>query len=273
VFHSRRRTLETQRLLNPEGTREFHAEGRAPSILAFHGFTGTATELRPLVDRIAEAGYAVDVPLLPGHGGLPADLQETSFDDWCAAMRTRRDALLAKHGRIVLLGFSMGTLVALKLAAEARDGRLAGLVILGCALELQPYFSVPFSAFARAGWKVPDAYLLKLGPADMTDREAARALTTYDRHPLRAAYEVYRAGQAMREEVSRITCPVFIGHGKKDRVCRPRASAWLAEHVGSRDVTARVYTKSSHIVAADVEREDVARDVLSFLGRVGREEN
>jgi carboxylesterase len=268
VFHSRRRTLATQRLINPGGEREFFAEGRAPCVLAFHGFTGTVTELQPLVSRIAEAGYAVEAPLMPGHGGLPAELQETSFDDWCAAMRARADALEAKHGRIVLLGFSMGTLVALKLATEANRRALAGLVILGCALELQAYFGVPFSAFARFGWKVPDAYLVKLGPADMTDREAAKKLTTYDRHPLRAAYEVYRAGQALRSEVPRVTCPLFIGHGKKDLVCRPRAATWLAKHAGSRDVTMHVYTKSAHIIAADVEREDVARDVVAFLGRI-----
>ena len=265
MFHSRRRTLATQKLINPGGAREFFAEGKAPCVLGFHGFTGTASELRPLVDRIAEAGYAVEVPLMPGHGGLPAELQELSFDDWASAMRTRAKALKEKHGKLVIVGFSMGTLVALKLASEIPD--LTGLVILGCALELAPYFGVPFSAFERFGWKVPDAYLVKLGPADMTDRAAARTLTTYDRHPLRAAYEVYRAGKALRAEVSRIECPVFIGHGKKDKVCRPRASKWLAEHIGSRDVTTRVYARSAHIIGADVEREDVARDVLAAIGR------
>jgi carboxylesterase len=265
VFHSRRRTLATQRLLNAEGAREFHAEGRAPCVLALHGFTGTASELRPLVDRVAEAGYAVDAPLMMAHGALPSDLQDTSFEDWCQAMRGVAAELKDRHGRIVLLGFSMGTLVALKLATEME---LAGLVILGCALDLAAYFEVPFAAFARFGWKVPDLYMLKLRAADMTDREAAKALTTYDRHPLRAAYEVYRAGQALRGELAKVTCPVFIGHGKKDLVCRPRGSKLLAEKVGSKDVTLRFYGKSAHVIAADVEREAVARDVVAFVARL-----
>jgi carboxylesterase len=265
VIHSRARTVRTHKMLG-DGEREFFAEGRAPCVVGFHGFTGTASELRPLLDRIAEAGFAVRVPLLPGHGDAPHELQGVSFDGWVTASRARVREAAERYGRVVLLGFSLGSLVAMQLATETIDG-VVGLVVLGNALELTAFSSVPFAVVDRFGIQVPDWYLVKFRAADMRDRRAAQRIATYDRHPLRAALEVYRAGKRLRGEVARITCPTLIVHGARDLVCRPRAATWLRDHIGARDVTLRTYANSGHVVAADFDKEEVARDVIDFLRR------
>jgi carboxylesterase len=270
MLHSRRRTLLTQKMLGPsDGAREhvFSSEGRAPCVLGLHGFTGTASELRPLVDTIARHGYAVDVPLLAGHGESADALQALHFDDWVDSARTRFDALATRYGAVVLCGFSLGSLIAMHLAAE-RPRALAGLIVLGNALELHRYASVPFGVARRLGVRVPDWYLVKFRAADMKDRAAAAKIATYDRHPLRAAFEVYLAGERVRREVSRIACPTLVLHGKNDRVCPPSNARWLASHVGAKDVTVRVYAESGHVIAADVDKDRVADDVLRFLARV-----
>jgi carboxylesterase len=267
MIHSRRRTLLTQKLRNAEAPHEFRAEGRAPAVLGFHGFTGTASELRPLVDRIAAEGYAVHVPLMPGHGARADVLQDTTFDAWAAAMRAHAESFAAQHGKIVMLAFSMGTLVAMHIAAE-KPPWLAGLVVMGNALELHPYASLPFSIVDRFGFTVPDWYFVKVRHADMSDREAAKKITAYDRHPLRAAFEVYRAGRRVREEVARIACPTLVLHGARDLVCRPRAAKWLASNIGAKDVTLSFFAKSGHVIAADLERDHVAREVLAFIARI-----
>jgi carboxylesterase len=266
-LHDRRRTLETQRMLG-DGDLEFRAQGRAPAVLGMHGFGGTASELRPMVDRIAEAGYAVEAPLMPGHGARAHELQEHTLDTWAEAMRARATSLVERHERVVLIGFSLGSLVAMHLAAE-RPPWLAALVVLGNALTLRAHSRWPLGAWDRLGWKMPDVYLRKPRPADMTDRDAAEHLTTYDRHPLRAALEVYRAGKRVRESVSRIACPTLVLHGKRDLVCSVKNASWLASNLGTRDVSVRIFEKSAHVLAADIEREDVAREVVRFLARIG----
>ena len=94
-------------------------------------------------------------------------------------------------------------------------------------------------------------------------------LVTYDRHPLRAALEVYRAGPRVRAVVPRIACPTLILHGKRDRVCSWKNATWLAAHVGARDVGVRIFEKSAHVLACDGERDEVAREVVVFVGRLG----
>jgi len=267
VFSSRGRTLGAERMTG-RGEVELFAKGRAPCVVAVHGFGGTAAELMPLLRRIVDAGYAVDAALLPGHGSSATRLQDTTFDDWVEATRVRARAAALEHGRFVLLGFSLGSLVAMQIASE-RPERLAGLVVLGNAITLRPHSSLPLGLFARTGWRMPDAYLRKPRPGDLVDPALMDQIVSYDRHPLRASLEVYRAGARVRAGVSFIVCPTLVAHGRRDQVCAWKNAVWVADHLGTRDVSVRIFENSGHVLACDGERDELAREVVGFLARLG----
>ncbi|WP_246354762.1 alpha/beta hydrolase [Nocardioides ungokensis] len=42
--------------------------GRPLGVLLLHGFSGSPASMKPWAHALAERGYAVEVPLLPGHG-------------------------------------------------------------------------------------------------------------------------------------------------------------------------------------------------------------
>jgi carboxylesterase len=253
-----------------QGELELFTEGASPCVVAVHGFGGSAAELRPLLDRIAGAGFAVDAALLPGHGTSPVDLQNLRFDDWVGAVRARSRAAADRYGAVALLGFSLGTLVALQLASGAGGEvrGLVGLIALGNALRLDPATSAGLAALSCLGTDVPDLYVQKPAAGDVLDQGALTRLATYDRHPLRAAVETYRAGVRVREVVGRVTCPALILHGRRDRVCPWQNAAWLADHIGSSDVSVRIFERSAHVLACDFERDEVASDVCAFLARL-----
>ena len=46
-------------MLGDDDGRAFEAEGRGPAVLALHGFTGTVSELRPLVSDAPEAAFLI----------------------------------------------------------------------------------------------------------------------------------------------------------------------------------------------------------------------
>jgi carboxylesterase len=266
-IQNRRQTLATEKMVG-EGEAEFFAAGRAPCVVAFHGFGGTAAELRPLLDRIASAGYAVDSALLPGHGSRVEQLQDETFRDWIDAAWERTRASLGKSGRVVLLGFSLGSLLAMQIASERPQG-LAGLAVLGNALTLRSLSSAGLGLLDRLGLRIPDVYVVKPRAGDVVDTSAMRGLLSYDRHPLRSALEVYRAGPRVRGVVGRIACPTLILHGRRDRVCSWRNATWLADHVGAKDVSIRLFENSGHVLPCDGERQVVADEVLAFLARMG----
>jgi carboxylesterase len=93
-------------------------------------------------------------------------------------------------------------------------------------------------------------------------------IVTYDRHPLRAALEVYTAGRRVAREVTRITCPTLVLHGRRDRVCPWKNAVWLSKHLGTKDVSVRIFERSAHVLALDGERTEVAREVSAFLKRL-----
>ncbi len=214
--------------------------------------------------RVAQAGYGVRAPLLSGHGTTAADLQSRRFEDWVGSARAEL-SLAAERGPVVLCGFSMGSLVALHLAAEAP---IAGLVLLGCALRLSGPLRAAFAIAERAGFELPDAYVPKPFGPDVRDRKARDLVTQYDRHPVRAAMEVYRAGRALEARLGEITCPALLLHGAHDRVCSVEGARLVASKLGSRDVRLRVLPRSAHVIAIDYDRDEVAREVLAFVDRI-----
>jgi esterase/lipase len=85
---------------------------------------------------------------------------------------------------------------------------------------------------------------------------------------LRAALEVYRGGRRVEQKLAAIECPTLVLHGARDRVCPASNAKRVAAALGAKDVTTRIFPKSGHLVAADLERDDVAAEVVRFIERV-----
>lgn len=254
-----------------------HRGGLAPCVVGFHGFTGTTSEIRPTIDEVARRGFAVRAPLLPGHGSSAATLQDLTFDAIVEEMAAEMEKARAEHGRFVLAGFSLGSLVAMELASRRPEG-LVGLVVLGNALTLNGPARLALSLFDKRGWKLPDWYLLKPWAADLRDVAQRDRIVGYDRDPIRAALEVYRGGVRVRGLLDRIACPTLVLHGGRDLVCPKINAKIVTDALGARVVKTRVFAESGHMICADHEREEVAREVADFVAslvprvRVGAQE-
>jgi carboxylesterase len=244
--------------------RALAAQGRAPGVLALHGFGGTQREIELVFEVATELGLAASAPLLPGHGTRVAELAQTGFSDWLSAAERELETLSAR-GKVVVAGLSMGSLVAAHLAA-VRPEEVAGLVLLANAAWLK----APFPAWALQvvhSLGLPDFLMPKKGP-DIEDPTMRSSHLGYDSHPVHAAIRVLEAGRAVRRELPKVVCPTLILHGTKDSVC-PVSNAWrVAERLGTRDVRVVILPHSRHIITRDVEREQVRREIAQFLGRI-----
>ena len=80
----------------------------AGGVLVLHGFTGSPSSMRPLAERLAAAGYTVELPRLPGHGTAIDDLLDKTWDDWSGAALAAYDELAARAPRVAVVGLSMG---------------------------------------------------------------------------------------------------------------------------------------------------------------------
>jgi pimeloyl-ACP methyl ester carboxylesterase len=105
--------------------------GQRPLLLV-HGFTGAKEDFTPWLEPLAEAGWHAVAPDLRGHGASsqPAAESDYSFQLMAADLLGLADAL--GWDRYVLLGHSMGGMVAQVMACAAA-GRLDGLILMDTA--------------------------------------------------------------------------------------------------------------------------------------------
>ena len=79
--------------------------GRRVGVLLSHGLTGNPVSIRPWGEYLAEQGYAVEVPLLPGHGTTWEDANTTTWADWYGTVTRSFDQLPPEFAalRVVVL--------------------------------------------------------------------------------------------------------------------------------------------------------------------------
>lgn len=237
--------------------------GRAPGVVAFHGFGGTTREVELCTQVAAELGLAARARPLPGHGTHARDLAKTRFADWVLGAESAYQELAAS-GPVIAAGLSMGSLMAAHLAIQHPD-RVRGLVLLANAAWLRPSLGWLLRVGGLIG--LPD-FLLKKKGSDIADDEARRTQISYNADPAHAAIDLERSARQMRERMSQIRCPTLIVHGALDRVC-PVENAWrVARLLGTRDVRVVILPHSHHVVTRDVERQDVARELREFYLRI-----
>ena len=86
------------------GCEPWSADGGPHGVLVLHGFTGNPQSMRGLAEAFAAAGFAVELPLLPGHGTSVDDMIDTGWADWSAAAEAAYVDLAARVDRVVVAG-------------------------------------------------------------------------------------------------------------------------------------------------------------------------
>lgn len=117
------------RFLTTSGSAVYFEEtGSGPAILAVHGLGGGAWFFTGLARRLATGCRVIAVDL-PGTGRSSTPPGEMSIDRWVKDLGELVDERI--DGPLVLLGHSMGTIIALHAASVWPAERLRGLVFAG----------------------------------------------------------------------------------------------------------------------------------------------
>lgn len=93
-------------------------------ILIIHGFAGTRHEVKPLYDSLAEKGYIVSMPCLSGHELSLKKLAISKRHEWIKSAEEAYLELSEKCDNIIVIGFSMGGLIAVQLYKKHKFSNL-----------------------------------------------------------------------------------------------------------------------------------------------------
>ncbi|MCW5806248.1 MAG: alpha/beta fold hydrolase [Deltaproteobacteria bacterium] len=232
-------------------------------VVLLHGFTGTPYEVRYLGEQLARAGFAVRAPLLPGHGTSLADLDRTTWRDWAAHVDRAIEAVAARGRRVAVVGQSLGGLLALH-AASLRP-QVEAVATLAAPVWLEG-LSARVASWAERGL-LPVRAIPKLGGSDVRDRRVRAENPCYPAIPVKALGELCAFMRVADAALPRITQPVLVLHAHKDHTAPVACATHIAERTRARRL--RILPRSYHLIAADVERDIVAAEVIGFLRKGG----
>lgn len=245
--------------------------GDTRGVLCLHGLTGTPFEVRPLAEALGAAGYSVEVPLLAGHGATLRELAATQWSDWLASAENAMNDLRRRvDGRpICVVGFSMGGLLALRLARQFPDA-VAAQAIMAAPLRMRPAQTRGVRALAMLPVdfrSYPFACIPKIKGSDISDPDMRDANPSLRAFPISTVTSLFDLMNQVRADLPNVRAPTLVIHGRHDHTVPMEDSLELTGSLGS-DVIERLWLdRSFHVVTLDVERGAVSNAVVGFFAK------
>jgi esterase/lipase len=242
------------------GAEPFDFPGGPVGVLLCHGFTGTPQSMRDWGEHLADAGFTVTCPLLPGHGTRWQDANTSTEDDWYGALSAALDDLRGRCTAVVVAGLSMGGTLALRLA-ERRPDDVDALVLVNPSLltERRDAKLLPLLAKLTPAWAPIASDINKPGSTELA----------YPRLPTRAAVALRRLWAAVRADLGTVRAPLLVFRSVTDHVVEPASTRLLLAEVGSTDTTEVLLHESWHVATLDNDAPAIfARSVEWIRERV-----
>jgi carboxylesterase len=233
--------------------------GRRIGVLLSHGFTGSPASMKPWGQFLADRGYAVEVPRLPGHGTTWKELNTKRFADFYAEITRTFDKLRAENDAVVVAGLSMGGTLVLRLAADRGD-QVAGVLLVNPAVgtrrldvKLLPVLKHVVPAFPAIANDIKKPGVEEHG---------------YDKTPLKAIHSLFQAFPPLIADLPRIEVPVLYFHSKDDHVVDTYSVETITRAMADRDLTVRTLQESYHVATLDNDAPQIFEESAEFIEKV-----
>lgn len=178
-------------------------EGRIQNgILLVHGLSDSPYQMNDLARHFFEKGFLVRTILLPGHGTVPGDMKNVSWESWVKATEYGVHSLSQRVDNLYVGGFSTGGELALYMCLKGYD--IKGLFLYAPVTGIKTPFAWFSTTFASPTW------LLKQEEKDFAryDSLASNAVAQ--------VYELTKTVDRLLEKKGALTVPVFVALSEDD---------------------------------------------------------
>jgi carboxylesterase len=241
------------------GAEPFRHDGGPIGVLLSHGFTSSPASMRPWAEHLADAGYSVRVPLLPGHGTDWRDMQLTRWTDWYLTLERELLDLADTCEHVFVMGLSMGGTLTLRLAQEQPDA-VTGLVVVNPSVHSRNKAMRALPVLRHVLPTVP-------GVRNDIKREGQDE-GAYARVPLQALHSLTELWGEVTPRLGEIRCPALVFGSDEDHVVEPSNAIEVVESVSSTDLTFIPLHDSYHVATLDNDAPLIFEQSAQFVQRV-----
>ncbi len=245
----------------PEGLlADWFAQGSGANkevgILLVHGFTGSPASMRPWAEYLNQRGYTVKVPLLPGHGTTPHDLNLVKWQEWPAKVESDLQELLRTCRKVFICGLSMGGGTTLNIATRYSED-LAGIILVN------PMIHVKFVPHQLA-WAISRFQKMRDSVGDDIKRPGITEYG-YDALPAVGVYELLKMLHYTRKRLHDVTAPMLLFHSVDDHTLPVTNTEIVMKGVGSRQKQRIELVNSYHVATLDYDQEVIFENSRLFI--------
>lgn len=210
--------------------------------------------MQPLVTYVQQyTDWSVELPTLPGHG-VTLDLGNVSAQNWLMEAELAMRRLQKRVDSVIVVGFSMGGLIAMYLALRYPIHKL---VLLSAAAK---YIS------PRVLLEDVRIMLTESITKNYTSNTFYHLYNYKFMHtPLRATFEFLKIVKTVKPYYEQIHCPVCIVQGEKDGIVPLNTAEHLYKELGSNSKLLITSSSGKHHICYSEDNEQWFAEVLQFM--------
>ncbi|QDG63977.1 carboxylesterase [Pseudarthrobacter sp. NIBRBAC000502771] len=237
-----------------------HGANARTGVAICHGFTGSPLSVMPWAEHLADLGYAVSVPLLPGHGTDWRQLARTGWQDWCRSYEQALQDVADRTDSCFAAGLSMGGAIAL-LAASRHP--VAGVSVVNPGLSFYDR-RVRIIGLLK--------YVQRTTVPLQEDQTGAPATDDgdYSLTPLAAVHELKKLFRAAVRSLPAVDVPVQVFKSRTDAVVPPTSLALLRKGLGGNLAEVVDLASSGHVATLDVDAPSIFAKSGEFVAAHAR---
>lgn len=225
-------------------------------ILLIHGYTGSPSSMRPWAEYLNQKGYTVRVPLLPGHGRKPEDLDEIKWQQWPEKVESELSELSKTCRKVFVCGLSMGGGTTLHVATKSSN-KLAGIILVN------PMIHLPF-----VGPKLAFLFSRIKKSRNSAGDDIKRPGVTqggYDSMSTKGIYQILQMLKYTRARLHDVTVPMQLFQSVNDHTLPVSNTEIIMKGVGSRIKQRIELTNSFHVATLDYDAEIIFENSRIFI--------
>lgn len=239
---------------------DWSAEGKGANkkvgVLLIHGYTGSPASMRPWAEYLNQLGYTVNVPLLPGHGTRPEDLNLVQWQEWPAKVENELNSLLQRCEKVFICGLSMGGGTTLNVATRYSN-QLAGIILVNPMIHVK---LVPH----QLAWVISRFQKMRDSVGDDIKRPGVTEYG-YDSLPAVGVYQLLKMLSYTRKRLHDVTVPLQLFHSVDDHTLPVTNTEIIMKEVGSRQKNRIELVNSYHVATLDYDQEIIFENSRLFI--------
>ncbi|MCL2812872.1 MAG: alpha/beta fold hydrolase [Clostridia bacterium] len=234
------------------------------AVVFIHGLMGSPVQFIDLAAAVYNNGCSCISLLLPGHGGNMKNFARSGIDDWERHVQSELDKIRHDYNQIVLVGHSMGGLLALN-ASLNKENKIAGAVLISTPFKIH---LLNFKSLLRKARLLMLPLSSEIKAAYVKSNSIAKTGIFFYPQIIKPLISLYMLIRKTKKRLPEISVPVYMFYSRNDETTSYRSADILQQGLCNTQRIFFALTKSHHAFYCDEERRIIRDRLIEFIQKI-----